>query len=385
MEVDASRGLLGYLAQVPDPRAHNARHRLPDLLAITILAVMCRCEDWVEIAAWGQIHYAWLKTFLALPHGVATHDTFGRVFARLHPQALEECLSRFMQGLVEAGAGRLIAIDGKTLRRSFEAGGRRAAIHMVSAWCSTNHLTLGQLTTDAKSNEITAIPQLLKLLDVRGAWVSIDAMGCQKDIARQIVQQRGDYLLAVKDNHKTLHADVRLFMDEAIAGHWEGMKHDYYQDVDADHGRLEIRRCWVSDEVGWLQRQGHDWPQLGGLVCVEAQRQVFGVDAEPTLERRYYLTSRRPCQEGAQAMLEATRAHWGIENKLHWCLDMVFGEDRSRVRKGHAAENLSRFRRLALTLLRRMEKLKPKTSLKLRRLMCSWNRQLLLDALTGLA
>ncbi len=383
MDVDASRGLLGYLAQVPDPRAQNSRHCLLDLLAITILAVLCRCDDWVEVAAWGEEHQGWLRTFLALPHGVPSHDTFGRVFARLAPDELERCLSQFIQGLVQASGGRLIALDGKTLRRSFEAGGGKAAIHMVSAWCSFNHLVLGQLTTDAKSNEITAIPKLLELLDVRGALVSIDAMGCQKQIARQIVQQRGDYLLAVKDNHKTLHEDVRLFIDEAITGQWEGMKHDYHQDVDADHGRLEVRRCWVSDDVAWLKRQGHDWPKLGGLVCVESQRQVFGTDPEPTLERRYYLTSRQPCGEGARAMLEATRAHWGIENKLHWCLDMVFGEDQSRVRKGHAAENLSRFRRLALTLLRRMHPPRPKTSLKVRRLMCSSNRQTLLNAIAG--
>jgi len=383
MDVDASRGLLGYLAQMPDPRADNARHRLLDILAITILAVISRCDDWIEIAAWGRAQRDWLGEFLELSHGVPSHDTFGRVFARMDPEELERCVAGFLSGLVQASGGKLIAIDGKTLRRSFEAGGRKAAIHMVSAWCSINHLTLGQLATDAKSNEITAIPKLLALLDIRGALVSIDAMGTQKQIARQIVEQRGDYLLAVKDNHKTLHDDVRLFMDEAIAGGWEGMTHDYCQDVDADHGRLEVRRCWVSDDVRWLRRQGHDWPRIGGLVCVESERQVFGVDAQPTIERRYYITSRKPCREGAAAMLEATRAHWGIENKVHWCLDMVFGEDRSRVRKGHAAENLSRFRRLALTLVRRMQQVKPNTSLKVRRLMCSWDRQTLLNVLCG--
>jgi predicted transposase YbfD/YdcC len=383
MDVDASRDLLGYLAQMPDPRADNARHRLLDILTITILAVMCRCDGWIEIAAWGKAHQDWLREFLELPHGAPSHDTFGRTFARMDPEALERCIAQFLGGLVQACGGRLIAIDGKTLRRSFEAGGRKAAIHMVSAWCASNHLTLGQLATDAKSNQITAIPKLLKLLDIRGALVSIDAMGCQKQIAGQIVEQRGDYLLAVKDNHKTLHEDVRLFMDEAIAGQWEGMKHDYCQDVHADHGRLEVRRCWVSNNVRWLKRQGHDWPGIGGLVCVESERQVFGVAPQPTVERRYYITSRKPCDDGAAAMLEATRAHWQIENKVHWCLDMVFGEDCSRVRKGHAAENLSRFRRLALTLMRRMSQVKPGTSLKVRRLMCSWDRQTLLNALCG--
>lgn len=383
MDVDASRGLLGYLAQMPDPRADNARHRLLDVLAITVLAVLCRCDDWVEIAAWGKAHQDWLGTFLELPHGAPAHDTFDRLFRRLDPAALEHGIGQFINGLVQASGGRLIAIDGKTLRRSFQAGAGQAAIHMVSAWCSVNHLVLGQLATEQKSNEITAIPRLLELLDIKNALVSIDAMGCQKDIAERIVKQGGDYLLAVKDNHKTLHEDVRLFMDEAIAGQWEGIRHDYHQDVDAGHGRLETRRCWTCDDVRWLKRQGHHWPQLAGLVCVESQRELFGSATGPSIQRRYYLTSRKPSDQGAAAMLEAPRAHWGIENRVHWSLDMTFREDHSRIRQGHGAENFSRIRRLGLNLLRKMKHVKPGTSLKVRRLMCSWDRQALLNALSG--
>jgi len=387
MEVDARGCLLRYFEHLTDPRAANVSHRLADLLAITLMAVLCRCDDWEEIAGWAVAHEAWLKTFLPLPHGIPSHDTFDRVFARLDPAQMERCFIDFTGAVAEQSGGRLIAIDGKTLRRSFDSGGRKAAIHMVSAWCQANQLVLGQLATDDKSNEIAAIPRLLGLLDVRGAVVTIDAMGCQKAIARKILDGGGDYLLAVKDNHKTLHEDVRLYMDEAIAAGWEGMEHDAHRTTEADHGRLEKRRCWVTHEVGWLRRLGHDWPELRGLVCVERDRQVFG--GTRSIERSYYLTSLDPRKLGAADFLGHVRGHWEIENKLHWCLDVSFREDDSRLRKGHGAQNLSRMRRWAMNLLRPMPALnqpnKParKVSLKVKRLMCSWDRDYMLKALTA--
>jgi predicted transposase YbfD/YdcC len=388
MDVDARACLMRYFEQVTDPRARNVSHRLADMLAITLMAVMSRCDDWEEIADWGKAHEPWLKTFLALPHGIPSHDTFDRLFARLDPVELERCFVAFTAAAAKASGGRLIAIDGKTLRRSFDAGGGKAAIHMVSAWCQASELVLGQLATEEKSNEITAIPALLALIDVKGAVVSIDAMGCQKAIAQKILDGKGDYLLAVKDNHKTLHEDVRLYMDEAIKARWAGMEHDEHRHTDADHGRLEKRRCWVTHQVGWLKRLGHDWPQLRGLVCVESDRQVFG--GKRSVERRYYLTSLDPRKIGAEDLLDHTRGHWQIENKLHWCLDVSFREDDSRVRKGHGAQNLSRMRRWAMNLLRPMPALnerpdKParKVSLKVKRLMCSWDRDYLLKALNG--
>lgn len=388
MDVDASRGLLRYLKDVPDPRAANVSHSLYNMLVIALLAVLCSCDDWEEIAAWAAANRDWLATFLDLPHGTPSHDTFDRVFARVDPLALERCLIAFTAAVADASEGRLLAVDGKRIRRSFDHGGRKAAIHMINAWDQHNELVLGQLATDDKSNEITAIPKLLELLDVRGCVVSIDAMGCQQQIARKIVDGGGDYLLAVKGNQKELHEHVKFFFDESITEGWEGMEPITRRSTDADHGRLETRRLWASHEVDWLEQQGQHWPKLGGLVCVEGERQVFGTD-RTTRERRYFITSLDPRRVGGERLLAAVRGHWGVENKVHWSLDVSFREDQSRVRKGHGAQNLSRMRRLAMNLLRPRRGLndppgrKKKPSIKIKRLMCSWDRDYLLQTLTA--
>lgn len=394
MDVDASRGVLRYLAQVPDPRARNVSHSLYNILVITLLAVLCRCEDYEEIAEWAEVNQPWLSTFLDLPHGTPSHDTLERVFARLDPLALERCFIVFTQAVQESSQGRLLAIDGKSIRRSFQAGGRKAAVHLISAWDHHNGLILGQLACEdggKKTNEITAIPRLLKLLDLRGCIVSIDAIGCQKAIAQQIIDQGGDYLLAVKDNQKTLHADLKLFFDEAIdhsGGGFEGIEHVHAQSVDGDHGRLETRRVWATHEVGWLRQQGHDWPELRGIVCIERHRHVFGTD-KTTVERHYRIASVDPRDVGGNWLLDSVRNHWGIENSVHWTLDVTYREDDSRVRKDHGAENLSRIRRLSLNLVRKLPNRRSshtgrerKTSLKRRRLWCDWDRDYLLAALT---
>jgi predicted transposase YbfD/YdcC len=381
MDANAPRGLLRFFKDLPDPRMDRTRlHELMDVVTIAILAVICGADSFVHIELFGNSKLPWLKTFLALPNGIPSHDTFGRVFAALDPAAFERCMLNWTAALAKATGGRLIALDGKTLRRSFQAAGGRAAIHMVSAWCDANRLVLGQLAVEEKSNEITAIPALLELLDIQGAVVTIDAIGCQKDIAQKVLDGGGDYVLAVKDNHKTLHEDVKLYMDEAIAGRWEGMEHQECHTVDGDHGRIETRTCRATHQVGWLGRLGHSWPGLRGLVCVECKRQVLGTDKHTT-ERRYYITSLDPRAVGAEKLLEAVRGHWGIENKVHWCLDVSLREDDSRVRTGHAAENFSRLRRIALNLLRAEAGLK--VGIQSKRLRCGWDEHYLLRVLTG--
>lgn len=322
-------------------------HRLSDILMITLCAVICGADEWTEIELFGKAKFNWLRTFLELPHGIPSHDTFGRVFSRLNPEQLEQCFMRWMQALAQASSGRLIAIDGKTLRRSFDKAQGKAAIHMVSAWCQTNHLVLGQLATDAKSNEITAIPQLMKMLDISDSVVTIDAMGCQKAIARQIVEQDGHYVLQVKGNQQTLHDLLIETFDELTRRPIPGVACSFHEEVNSGHGRVETRRAWTTEWTDWYAQRA-DWAKLRSFVCVESERTV---DGRTSIDRRYYISDLAGV--GADTMLGYVRGHWGIENQLHWSLDVAFREDTLRQRVGHSAGNLSRIRRLALNLLRR--------------------------------
>ena len=350
MDADAPRDAFAMFDQLDDPRGPSRWHPLDELLLITILAVICGAQNWADVELFGKSKHKWLATFLKLPHGIASHDTFGRVFAALNPEQLERCFIQWTAALAQAGHGELVAIDGKTIRRSFDAAGEKSAIHMISAFAHTNRLVLGQLAIDAKSNEITALPRLLELLDLRGATVTVDAMHCQRDTAQVIRDAGADYLMQVKANQRTLHEDVKLFFDEAIAHGWAHTGHAFHETVEKDHGRIETRRCWSTWEVGWLTRTPRDrpWPDLAGILCVEAERKTAG---KVSRERRYYLTSRDA--HDAEALLAAVRGHWSIENSLHWCLDVAFDEDQRRLRSGHAAENFSRLCRLATNLLRK--------------------------------
>ncbi len=336
-----------------DPRRdHTKAHALLDIVAITLCAVICGADGWVDVATFGRVKKTWLQTFLALPGGIPSHDTFGRVFALLDPDEFRRCFLSWTQAVVGPPGEQVVAIDGKTLRRSHDRRDGQGALHLVSAWATANGLVIGQVATDAKSNEITAIPVLLKLLALEGATVTIDAMGCQTAIAEQIVEQRADYVLALKGNHEKLYDRVkRTFADADRATGTALPLADLVPHIthDKGHGRIEHRRCLAVGDPDYLAFIDPDgaWPNLKSVVLIESTRRIG--DAV-SIEARHYLSS---LPADATALSAAIRSHWGIENRLHWVLDVAFREDDCRVRIGHAAENLAIVRHFALNLLRR--------------------------------
>jgi predicted transposase YbfD/YdcC len=389
MDAQATAVFLRYFVDLKDPRRHNVRHVFTDIVTIAILAVLCKSDDWTEVVEWAGAQRAWLETFLALPSGIPSADTFRRVFARVDPAGFERCFAAWTAALAGSLAGKLISFDGKALRRSFEhAWAKHQALHLVSAWCAENELVLGQVAVDAKSNEITAIPALLDLLAVKGATVSIDAMGCQREIAAAVVGKGADYLLAVKDNQPALCQKVQSLADEAAleqskestgpGGGPPGMRYGYHEQSEDGHGRVETRRVWVTDEVHGLGAELlGQWAGLAAVAVVEATRQDLGdMTGKVTTERRYYITSIDGCDAGRIGRL--IRGHWGVENRLHWRLDVAFREDDSRLRKGHGAQNFSRLRRIVLNQLKNDPR---KVSLKVKRYRCSIDREYLIDRL----
>lgn len=388
MDVQALDGVLRQFQAIPDPRRFNVTYTLPQLLTCTLMAVLCRCDDYEEVASWVLARHAWLVQVLDLPADRAPcRKTFERLFRRLDPTALTGCFIELTARLAQAWDGRLIAIDGKTLRGSFDHAHRSLPIHLVHAWDRANGLMLGQIAVDQKSNEITAVPALLELLDVQGAVLSLDAMHCQKDTAAAIRQAGADYLLAIKDNQKALHDDVKLFFDDALEqGDEQLLAHT--MEPDNGHGRLDERRVWASGQVKWLRRRHPHWPELGGIVCVEGRRHDWAT-GKTSIQRRYYLTSLDPRETGASHLGELVRGHWSIENNLHWCLDVTFGDDAARVRKDHGPANLAAVKRHVLGLVKRST---PKastplkaqrTSLKTRRFLCSLDDAYLIQTLAG--
>jgi predicted transposase YbfD/YdcC len=342
------------LEAIEDPRADNARHFLTDILMIAILGVMSGVDDYPGIVEFGRDRLELLKTFLRLPHGIPSVSTFRRVFASLKPAALGEALRRWSANLAGSLAGKQIAIDGKTLRRSFEHAWDKSGLHVVTAWCVEEKLVLAQQAVDEKSNEITAVPELLKMLDLRGTVVTVDAMNTQKQIAEQIVKGGGDYVMALKGNHSTLHDSVQRHMNELILEKFEGVDHVYHETTDGGHGRIDTRRVWATDQIQWLEGR-KEWKGLSTVITVESIRRVIGKE-QPTVERRHYLSS-VPCGSG-ERLAGLVRNHWSTENGQHWVLDMAFNEDQSRVRKDHGDQNLAIMRRLALGLLRRDKSVK---------------------------
>ena len=363
-----------HFSSLDDPRAqHSIEHLLIDIVLVTICAVICGADTWVEIENYGIAKQEWLETFLELPNGIPSHDTFERLFARLRPEQLQQCFLNWVQAVFNLTDGQLINLDGKTLRGSYDRGGKQGMIHMVSAWASENRLVLGQRKVNEKSNEITAIPELLKVLNLDGAVVTIDAMGCQTEIAAQIVAQQGDYVLALKGNQGNLHQDVQQLFDHAHSQNFRGIEHDFYETQEQGHGREELRRYWMMGNTEYLIG-AKNWANLTTIGCVESQRKVGD---KITSEKRYYLLS---LPLDATCFARALRGHWGIENQLHWVLDVGFREDQSRVTQGYGAENLAVIRHLAVNLL--SQEKSAKGGIRARRLKAGWNDQYLTKILS---
>ena len=336
--------LLSHFQDLPDPRVHRTReHRLLDILVIAVCTLLCGGEGFNDMEDFGRAKEDWFKTFLELPGGVPSHDTFNRVFQALDPQSFLECFVRWTQSLRAAVSEEIVALDGKALRRALQAGG--TAPVLVSAWARENGLVLGQLKVSAKSNEITAVPELLRALELAGCIVTLDAMGCQKNIAKEIKEADAEYVLALKGNQGTVHQEVQSYLDDAITRGAKELIH--LETVEKDHGRLETRRYYQSAALDWFADR-EKWEGLQSVGVVEAVRRVG--DQPATVERRYYLSS---LALDVTRFARAVRGHWSVENALHWVLDVQCGEDQSRARAGHAAENLGTLRRLALNLLRK--------------------------------
>ena len=367
-----------HFASLEDPRLDRTKlHQLLDILVIAICAIICGADDWVAVELFGNAKLAWLRTFLELPNGIPSHDTFGRVFARLNAEQFQACFLAWIQAVSEVTRGQVIAIDGKVLRGSGNRLLGKTGIDMVSAWATANHLVLGQVKVDDKSNEITVIPKLLQVLEIAGCIVTIDAIGCQTEIAQAIVDLDADYMLAGKENQGHLCEDVKGLFGAAQEVNFKDVPHDYCKTADKGHGRMEIRQCWTIADAALLGhlRNRAGWRNLRTLVKVVAERRING---ETTIEARYFISS---LDGDARCLLRAVRGHWGIENSLHWVLDIAFDEDHQRVRKDNGPANFAVLRHIALNLLKQERTVK--AGIKAKRLKAGWDEPYLLKVLFG--
>ena len=356
-----------------DPRIERTKlHLLIDIVTITLCAVICGADGPSDIEQYGHEKHEWLKTFLVLPNGIPSHDTIGRVLARIDPKHFQSCFLRWMQHVCQLSSGEVVPIDGKTLRHSYDTELDQSAIHMVSAWAATNRMVLGQVKVAEKSNEITAIPEFIDALDLAGGIVTIDALGCQKEIASRMIDNDADYVLALKGNQEHLYDDVKQVFDTLLQQDTLASALDYYETFDEAHGRSEVRRYWTTSLLARL-RTKDQWRGLQTLGMVDSERSLNG---ETSREQRYYILS---LPNDARTFGTSVRAHWGIENAVHWVLDVAFREDMSRIRMDHGPENFALIRHIALNLLRRETSFKG--SIKTKRLKAGWNNAYLAKVL----
>lgn len=356
---------ISIFGQIEDPRVErNKEHVLPDIIGLTICAAICGADAWTEVEDFGNAKLEWLRTFLSLKNGIPSHDTIGRVFALLDPDVFQACFRQWVQSLQGKVEG-VVAIDGKTVRRSHNHGKSKQAIHLVSAWATDVGISLGQVKVDDKSNEITAIPELLQLLHLNGCLVTIDAMGCQKDIAQAVLDKGADYVLAVKDNQKTLREDVEQEFREAQKDSFKHMEHTFYETIEKNHGRIEARQYWYTHDVQGLGTLEH-WPQLNGMVMCRSTRTV---KSTTSVDDRFFITS--AAHNDAKKMAESIRAHWGIENSLHWVLDVAFGEDQARIRTNNADQNMATVRKMVINVIKPDKS--RKGGVKAKRLQAGWD------------
>jgi predicted transposase YbfD/YdcC len=348
--------LLKNIQQLPDPRTRWTKHSVLDIVTIAVMAVLSGSDDWNAIQVYGEAKKEWLSGFLSLPNGIPSHDTFNSVISRLEPSAFAECCLGWMKEAAAKIGAQIISIDGKSFNNSYDREKGQKSLHMVSAWVSSHHLLLGQVKTAKKSNEITAIPKLLELIDIKGHIVTIDAMGAQKKIANQIVKQGGDYVISLKGNQGTLHENVKKAFAEAVKKEWEGVRHETYQTIEAGHGRIEKRRYYLLPAAVVKMPKG--WSTVQSVVMVERERTDW---KETSHEVQYHICS---LPANIEKISTAIRTHWGVENQLHWSMDVVFGEDQSRIRTGHGAENFGTMRRQTLGLLKKDTTLKKSIRLK---------------------
>ena len=354
---------LEHFRDIPDHRqSSKVVYPLDEVLLLSLLAVLAGAETFVDITRFGEAKLAFLRRFRPFAGGTPSHDHLGDIFATLDAEAFQRCFVGWVAALTGAPA-EVIAIDGKTVRRSFEKKAGKAAIHMVSAFAARQRLVLGQVKVAEKSNGIVAIPKLLDMLVIEGAIITIDAMGCQRDIAQKILDKGGDYVLALKGNQNSLHEDIKLFASEQKARNFYQTRVSQHSSTDGDHGRIETRKCTVIHDVAWLQER-HKWPGLRGVVIIDSTREI---ETKISRETRFYITS---CALVAEQVAAIIRSHWAIENSLHWTMDMVFRDDECRVRTDHAPANFTTIKHMAYNLIR---KASSKDSLRVRRKAAAWD------------
>lgn len=374
MKLKSKITIADHFGKMEDPRVEwSIQHKLIDIITIAICAVICGADTWVDIEAYGLAKSEWLKQFLELPNGIPSHDTFARVFARLDPEQFQQSFLNWVKSISNVTQGEVIAIDGKTLRHSYDRSGSQKAIHMVSAWATNNRLVLGQVKVDSKSNEITAIPELIKVLSLRGCIVTIDAIGCQKEIVKLIAKQEADYVITLKKNQSSLYKRVEALFSEALRNKYQGFIHSIERRSEESHSREETRYCVMLNNIQNQIDPKEEWQNLQSIGRADLMRTANG---KTKIETRYFISS---LPNNAKLLSDSVRQHWGIENSLHWVLDVAFREDDSRIRKDNAPQNFAVLRHIANSLLQQNKSVK--TGIKNKRLKAGWDNQYLTKVL----